>query len=119
MDATVLDHAAWLAVVSPRDSAMVEQLLHVEDLDQGESEAIVLAGERGMGLLLDERRGARVVQARGVRVFGTAHVLVQAARQALISVDEVEPLLRRMAGAEFWLSERIIRLAVARAREEP
>ena len=54
-----------------------------------------------------------------MRVFGTAHVLVQATRKALISVDEVEPFLRRMAGAEFWLSERIIRLAVARAREEP
>ena len=96
---------------------MVDQLLHVEELDPGESEAIVLAGERGMRLLLDERRGARVARARGVLVFGTAHVIVEAARRAMISVDEVEPLLRRMAEAEFWLSERIIRLAVAQARE--
>ena len=117
MSVATLDGVPWLAVASPRDSSMVDQLLHVEGLDPGESEAIVLASERGMHLILDERRGARVAQAHGVLVFGTAHVLVEAARRAMISADQVEPLLRRMAGADFWLSEGLIRHAVALARE--
>ncbi|MCC6177388.1 MAG: DUF3368 domain-containing protein [Chloroflexi bacterium] len=96
---------------------MVEQLRHVERLDLGESEAIVVAIELGMRLVVDERRGHRVAQVHGVAVFGTTRVVVDAVRAGFIAIDEVEPLLRRMAAADFWLSERIIRLTVAQARQ--
>lgn len=97
---------------------MVDQLRHVKRLDLGESEAITVAVELGLRLVLDERRGLRVAHAYGVTVFGTTHIVVEAARAGLIAIDEVEPLLHRMAAAEFWLSERIIQLAVAQARSD-
>ena len=96
---------------------MVEQLLHVEDLDLGESEAIVLATQLGLRLLIDERQGDRVARKLGIVVTGVVGVVLAACRMQIITVDEVEPLLRRMAGADFWLSDGLIRRAVVLARE--
>lgn len=112
-----LDNAPWLSVRAVRDGTAVEQLRDVDRLDPGESEAIVLAGELGLRLIMDERRGYQVARERGIVVFGTAHVVVEAAWMGLISADEVEPLLRGMVAGTFWLSERIIRLATAQARD--
>ena len=50
-------------------------------------------------------------------VTGVVGVVLAACRMQILTVDEVEPLLRRMAGADFWLSEGLIRRAVAVARE--
>src|SRR5262249_51164265 len=58
--APAIDFAAepWLVVATPSDRKHVEELR--EHLDPGESEAIVLAIERGADfLLVDERRGRR------------------------------------------------------------
>jgi predicted nucleic acid-binding protein len=118
VSASDLDGASWLTLRAPRDAALVDELRHVEPLDLGESEAIALAAELGMRLILDERHGARVARTRGIPVFGVAHVIVEAARAGLIAIDEVEPLLRRMVASTFWLSERIIQLAIAQARKD-
>ena len=112
-----IDQATWLAVRAPRDSTLVEQLLHVEDLDLGESEAIALAVQFGLRLLIDERRGARVARAHGIVVTGVVGVVLAACRMQIIAIEEVEPLLRRMTGAEFWLGESLIRHAVLQARD--
>ena len=113
-----IDAEPWLTVQPVRDATAVEQLRDVDRLDPGESEAIVLAREPGLRLIMDERHGYRVARERGIAVFGTAHLVVEAARTGLISADEVELLLRGMVAGTFWLSERIIRLAVAQAREQ-
>lgn len=117
VSAADIDQARWLSVRPPLDSSMVEQLLHVEGLDLGESEAIVLAMQLGLRLLIDERQGDRVARKHGIVVTGVVGVVLAACRMQIITVDEVEPLLRRMAGADFWLSEGLIRHAVALARE--
>lgn len=112
-----IDQARWLSVIAPRDASMVDQLVHVEDLDPGESEAIVLAIQLGLRLLVDERQGDRIARAHGIVVTGVVGVVLAASRMRIITVDDVEPLLRRMTGADFWLSEGLIRNAVALARE--
>ena len=54
MSAVDIDRATWIAIRSPRDSAMVDQLRHVERLDLGEAETITLASEFGLGLVIYE-----------------------------------------------------------------
>ena len=59
--------------------------LLLDQLDPGEAEAIVLAGECSAGLLLvDEKRGRRIAIERGLEVTGLLGVLAEAKARGLI-----------------------------------
>ena len=60
-------------------------------LDEGECEAIALAGEVGADLLLiDDRQGRREAKRRNLRVIGTLGVLAEAAAKGLIDLPRVK-----------------------------
>ena len=87
--AVQLKEAAWLQTHVVQDTLGVERLLFW--LEQGESEAIVLAQHFNSLLLMDERRGRTIATTMGLRVTGTVGILVTAKQHRLI--PEVTPLL--------------------------
>jgi predicted nucleic acid-binding protein len=91
-------------------------LRSVARLDPGEAEAIALAGELGAELIVDEYQGRQIAQARGIPIIGTVGLVMEAARGGFIADADVEPLLRQMVRANFRISERLIRHAVAMVR---
>lgn len=106
----VLRAADWVQVVEVQDRTAVELLR--ERLDQGESEAIVLALERQADvLIIDELRGRRVAQGQGVKHIGTIGTLVVAKRQGLI--EAVTPLLNALILAGFRMDKRLYQTALA------
>jgi predicted nucleic acid-binding protein len=111
-----LARASWLTVRTPDDSALIAELHDVVGLDLGESEAIALAVQLGAHLLLDEYHGRLVARLRGVEITGSVGIIVSATRSGILTVDDVEPLLRQMVRMRFRISERLIRHAVAKVR---
>lgn len=96
--------ANWIHVCEVHNTTAVELLQ--ERLDLGESEAIVLAIELNADLLLiDEARGRRVAESRGMEKTGTLGVLIMAKRRGLIPV--VTPLLSELRAAGFRMSEEL------------
>lgn len=91
--------------------------LLIEELGDGEAEAITLAVRREAKLLLmDDRRARRVAElAYGLRVKGVAGVLVAAKRRGLITA--VRPLLEAMRTHGYYLSQRLIERACREAGE--
>ncbi len=98
---------AWLAQKTPRDTSLVQ------NLDAGETEAICLAEELGVGLIIDERKGRQVARRRGLLVAGTLALLEMAAENGRIDFDEA---IRRLKDTPFRIHEQLIQEAVARLK---
>ena len=79
----LLDANPWIRVVEVKGKELVRVLLTF--LDEGEAEAITLAKESNLPILLDERKGRRIAKSLGVRVEGTLGLLVRAKRRGLVS----------------------------------
>lgn len=84
--------APWLRSVPVTNTQAVAPLRFW--LDQGESEAIILAQDRAMPLAIDERRGRQVAASLGVDITGTVGILLACKRLELI--DEITPLLDQL-----------------------
>ncbi len=82
-------------------------------LDQGEAEAIALAKDESLPLLIDERRGRIVARSEGVKVFGTGALLVSAKEHRLIPNvgAELSSLIRAGYRISQKLQAEILRLA--------
>jgi predicted nucleic acid-binding protein len=80
---------AHVALASVSDGAL-------QNLDEGEREALALAGSLHADLiLLDDREGVRVARQRGFRVMGTLGVLQLAAKRGLLDWTDAFELLKR------------------------
>ena len=94
---------SWMRLAFARDQSAVAALL--DQLDPGEAEAIVLAGECGAELLLvDEKRGRRIAMERGLEVTGLLGVLAEAKARGFIG--ECKPILEDLIQvAGFWIGD--------------
>jgi predicted nucleic acid-binding protein len=94
---------SWTRVVAASDRNDVAALR--QQLDPGEAESIVVAGELEASLLLiDEKRGRRIALDRGLEVTGLLGVLAEAKARGL--VQRCQPVLDdmiRLAG--FWIGD--------------
>ena len=75
-------------------------------LHAGEAEAILLAVELRVALLIDERRGRKAALDHGVEVFGSLSILAQAKRRGII--EQAKPLLGAMLAAGYWIDEELV-----------
>lgn len=127
----VVPRAVWTEVVEQRtvapglDALKSADWLRVVDrelpalelgLDPGETAAILLAEVLNAELLLiDERLGRRVAEARGLAVRGTLGVLVQAHRVG--ALPALHPVLEALVADGFRISPALIREALAAVGE--
>jgi predicted nucleic acid-binding protein len=106
--------AAWLDRIHA--DVLPEPLL-AKELGRGEAEVISAAYLlKAQLVLIDERRARRIAeQAYGLRVKGSAGILVSAKRKGLIPA--VGPLLESLNARGYYLSRRLIDRAVEEAGE--
>jgi predicted nucleic acid-binding protein len=105
----VIETTKWLEVSKP-----VEVLpVLINSLHQGEAEAIALAKQQGLVLLIDEKKGRKIAKKEKVKITGIGAVLVAAKRKAIINnvssvIDELMTCGYRISKP---LRQKILRLA--------
>ena len=106
--------APWIQPTEVLDQLAVSLLR--EQLDAGESAAIVLTLERQADILLiDEARGRRIAQSKGLTHIGTVGILVLAKRQGLI--ETVTPALEQLMASGFRMKDDLRQTAQRLAGE--
>lgn len=94
--------AAWIRQEAIR---RVPAALAARDLGAGETEAIVLAKERGLTLVVDDPGGRAAARDEGVQITGTAGVLLAAKRRELLT--EIRPTLDTLVSSGLRLDRAL------------
>lgn len=98
----------FLLVEKVYNAESVNILRNVTGLDAGESESLVLYGEKEADLLLiDERKGRSVAKKMSVRYVGTMGVLMQAFDENIITAEEVRKILEILLSGDIRLSRKL------------
>ncbi len=113
-DARTIKNAEWIRVERIADERLKRSLMI--ELDEGESEAIVLALEKSAELaLIDDYDGREVAKALGLRVTGTIGILLKAKFTG--RVTSLKDELERLRDTGFWLSEGLYEKILKEAGE--
>jgi len=108
--------AGWIEVATPQDANLVSLLQR--DLDQGEAEAIALAVERKVDvILLDESEARRIAEIYDLPKTGIIGILLRAKLRGKIrSLKKELDRLRQEAG--FWIAEDLYQRVLRETGEE-
>lgn len=112
-EAEEVKKAKFLKVSPVQNKQSIQILQAVSGLDDGESEAIVLAGEKQSDvLIIDERRGRKVAQQLGITITGTVGILVQANYEGMLSKADAKTCMNFLKQSNIRLSENLIQDAL-------
>lgn len=107
----------WLTVESLSDQARIISEKLYGKLDPGEAQAIGMSMSiKADALILDDLKARKYAQSLGLPVAGTVGLLVTAKRRGMI--PELRPLLDSLKKQRLYLSDDLLRKALALAKED-
>ena len=107
-----VDRASWIHIVQVKDRLAVSVLL--DEMDLGEVETIILAGEmQADWVLMDEKKGRRKLSQLNIFKIGTIGILLKAKQLGLVQnlKDEIENLQQTGFSISQTVVDEILKIA--------
>jgi len=82
-------------------------------LDAGESAAIVLAQEKNLPLIIDEKKGRNFARAHGVEIIGLVGILRFLYLQKRLNKEKIVILIRQLNDSDFRISKQLLKWIIA------
>lgn len=105
----------WIKIIKPVNTQLVENLL--DDLDEGESEAIALAKEIMPDyIIIDERRAYKIAIDLHLPVIGLLGILLIAKQEG--KIEKIKPVIDDLKSkTTFRISDKLVTEVLKRANE--
>ncbi|MBN2895126.1 MAG: hypothetical protein JXK05_04435 [Campylobacterales bacterium] len=97
---------AFIRLTPIEKTQELETLLYL--LDQGESEAILLAKAKNLPLIIDEKKGRKIATHMGITIIGLLGILYLNIKRAYISAEEARIFLDQVRENGFRISQKLI-----------
>jgi predicted nucleic acid-binding protein len=96
----------FMTVVQVQETTQLEELKML--LDDGESEAIALAIEKKLPLIIDEKKGRKIAQNLNIKIIGLLGVVYLNIKKEFISINEAKEFLTIAKDNGYRISNRLI-----------
>lgn len=110
----------WISVVnlSQRHVRDAQAWVAADLLDAGEAEAVALARQaKAHWFLTDDAAAALFARSLGMEVHGSLGVVLWCVAKGYLAVEEGRAALQRLRASSLWLSDRVMREALAALAE--
>lgn len=108
VEAQMVQECEFIFVEEVDNEKSVIILRNFTGLDEGESEAIILADEKQSDvLLMDEHKGRQVAKKMGIMITGTIGILTQAFDEGMLTRNEVEECIECLRENNIRISEKL------------
>jgi len=101
----------WIRVskLNEKEAKLCQKIMeHAFEIHLGEAQAIILAHEMGMLLLMDESSGRAFAETWGLKVRGTLYVIMKAIREEALKKDEAKEALLQLISKGFRIEPKLL-----------
>ena len=102
----IIEQARFIEVKKITNQSILKEV-KLSNLDRGEVEAISLALETDLSLIIDERLGRRYAESKGVKIIGLLGILKANLVKEYISYVDLLYILNEFKGVKFRISARL------------
>jgi len=102
----IIEQARFIEVKKITNQSILKEV-KLSNLDRGEVEAISLALETDLSLIIDERLGRRYAESKGVKIIGLLGILKANLVKEHISYVDLLYILNEFKGVKFRISARL------------
>ena len=98
----------FISVESYESNSLFRELNYI--LDSGESASIAMAIERGLPLIIDEKKGRRFAQKQGIEIIGLVGILRFLHLEGRLNYTEILAIIQKLNNSDFRISSKLLSL---------
>ncbi len=101
----------FICVEAYEDNTIFRELSYI--LDAGESASMTLALERGLPLIVDEKKGRSIARGQGIEIIGLVGILRFLYIEECLSREELMDIIEKLNHSDFRISTALLDMILA------